>query len=95
MTFCNSYGKLLMLLKRLDRLGGSLVGETRGKEKQFEIVHGVTRGTLARAGTLSRRYKPTKSFVLRWVFGDIIKADVVCPECDSVLEAENDVPVEW
>jgi len=95
MTFCNSYGKLLMFLKKLDNLGVFLAGEKRIQEKQFETVDGLTRGKLARTGSLSRRYNSTMKFVFRGVFGDFIKAGVVCSDCDSVLEAENDVPVEW
>ena len=92
MTFCNSYVKLLIFLKRL---GLSLAGEKRVQEKQFEIKDGVTRGKLARTGPLSRRYRSTMKFVLRWVFDDVLNARVVFPECDSVSEAENDVPGEW
>lgn len=84
-----------MFLKRLDNLGGYLVGEKRIKENQFETVDGVTRGKLARTGSLSRRYQSTMKSVFRCVFGDLIKAAVVCSDCDSVSEAENDISVEW
>ena len=95
MTFCNSYGKLLMSLKEMVSLGVPSSGEKRVQEEEFKIEVGVTRGKPARTGPLSRRYKTTMKIVLRWAFKEFLKAGVVCPECNSVLEAENNVPVEW